>query len=258
MAPIKPSPRRPEVGFGCFQRAPPRDNTTGKQLSQSFSTPLYYNNMEGHNANGVKKPHVVLITNKEGSPLRLSPSASTFKPVISQYERPVPSSFKRYTPPVSHFCHRVIPSPSPSLTSVTTSSETTVTSGSMTPCMTPSPTFSHSPSPYRYYDSRASTPTLKSPGYMTPTHQGSPTKRRTLLNNSPAEDSTRKQRIKTELCTHFARERFCPFGDRCTYAHGEEELQMTNLMDLHRAGLVEDVETYRTKPCWTWVATGSW
>jgi hypothetical protein len=147
------------------------------------------------------------------------------------------------------------------LMSATTSSETaetmTVTSGSMTPyCMSPSPTFLHSP--YRYYDSRSSTPTLRSPGYMTPTYRGSPTKRRALFSNSPTEDSTRKQRIKTELCTHYASGKLCPFGDRCTYAHGEQELQMTNLMDLHRAGLVEDVETYRTKPCWTWVATGSW
>ena len=43
----------------------------------------------------------------------------------------------------------------------------------------------------------------------------------------------------------------------CTYAHGEEELQMTKLIDLHEAGLV-DMNTYRTKPCLTWVATGSW
>ena len=31
---------------------------------------------------------------------------------------------------------------------------------------------------------------------------------------------------------------------------------MTKLVDLHDAGLV-DMETYRIKPCWTWVATGS-
>jgi hypothetical protein len=42
----------------------------------------------------------------------------------------------------------------------------------------------------------------------------------------------------------------------CTYAHGVEELQMTKLVDLHDAGLV-DMDTHRVKPCWTWTATGS-
>ena len=32
---------------------------------------------------------------------------------------------------------------------------------------------------------------------------------------------------------------------------------MTKLVDLHEAGLV-DMETYRTKPCLTWITTGSW
>jgi hypothetical protein len=57
---------------------------------------------------------------------------------------------------------------------------------------------------------------------------------------------------------HYVKGNVCPFGMNCTYAHGEEELQKTRLMDLQRAGLIEDVETYRTQPCWTHVATGSW
>jgi hypothetical protein len=32
---------------------------------------------------------------------------------------------------------------------------------------------------------------------------------------------------------------------------------MTKLMDLHKSGLI-DIETYRIKPCLTWVQTGSW
>ena len=74
---------------------------------------------------------------------------------------------------------------------------------------------------------------------------------------SEEDEAVRKTRIKTELCLHYINKTSCPFGSSCTYAHGEEELQLTKLMDLHRAGLV-DFETYRTKPCLTWISTGSW
>ncbi|KAI2497867.1 zinc finger protein [Fragilaria crotonensis] len=69
-------------------------------------------------------------------------------------------------------------------------------------------------------------------------------------------DPIRKSRIKTEMCLHFINKTSCPFGANCTYAHGEEELQLTRLMDLHEAGLV-DATTYRTVPCLTFVSTGS-
>ena len=71
------------------------------------------------------------------------------------------------------------------------------------------------------------------------------------------DDIVRKTRIKTEMCFHYANGRPCPYGADCTYAHGEEELQMTKLVDLHHAGLI-DVESFRTRPCFTWIATGSW
>lgn len=71
------------------------------------------------------------------------------------------------------------------------------------------------------------------------------------------QDPNRKTRLKTELCLHYINKTQCPFGANCTYAHGEEELQLTKLMDLHEAGLV-DVATYRTVPCLTFVSTGSW
>ena len=77
------------------------------------------------------------------------------------------------------------------------------------------------------------------------------------LTNKEEDDKSRKQRVKTELCMHYSSGKPCPFRENCTYAHGEEELQMTKLVDLHRAGLV-DMDTYRTNPCLTWVTTGSW
>ena len=85
----------------------------------------------------------------------------------------------------------------------------------------------------------------------------SSTPKKSQLFSTREEDPTRKSRVKTELCMHYIKRTPCPFGSHCTYAHGEDELQLTKLMDLHRAGLA-DCETYRTKPCLTWVSTGSW
>ena len=83
-------------------------------------------------------------------------------------------------------------------------------------------------------------------------------RKKSILAQSRAEhDPIRKSRIKTEMCLHFINKTQCPFGSNCTYAHGEDELQLTKLMDLHEAGLV-DACTYRTVPCLTFVATGSW
>ena len=82
-------------------------------------------------------------------------------------------------------------------------------------------------------------------------------RKKAILSPKVDHDPIRKSRIKTEMCLHFINKTSCPFGSNCTYAHGEEELQLTRLMDLHEAGLV-DAATYRTVPCLTFVSTGSW
>jgi Zinc finger C-x8-C-x5-C-x3-H type (and similar) len=73
------------------------------------------------------------------------------------------------------------------------------------------------------------------------------------------EDFARKSRIKTEFCMHYqaGNAAKCPFGAGCTFAHSVEELQKTKLIDLERAGLIDSAETYRIKPCFQYVSTGS-
>ena len=176
----------------------------------------------------------------------------------------------RYTPPISSSPYSFYKSgaASPSMLSVMTEDTTdtaslTVESSSFS--RTPrnhvvSPTFSpplgHN---YHHHHHHRASPQLY--GRSPKTSNGRKSPAFSKLNNSGAgagdDDSIRKSRIKTEMCMHYSNGKPCPFGANCTYAHGEEELQMTKLMDLHKAGLV-DKDTYRIKPCLTWVATGSW
>eukprot|EP01082_Thalassiosira_pseudonana_P005817 g5683.t1 g5683 contig2:1056635-1058879(-) len=56
-------------------------------------------------------------------------------------------------------------------------------------------------------------------------------------------DPFRSAKVKTELCRYFNSAKGCIFGDKCNYAHGEQELKFNKLMDLEVAGLV-DVEVF--------------
>lgn len=70
-------------------------------------------------------------------------------------------------------------------------------------------------------------------------------------------DPFRSAKVKTELCRFFNSSKGCAFGDKCNYAHGQNELKFNKLADLEEAGLV-DLEVFRCHVCFTWVATGTW
>lgn len=91
----------------------------------------------------------------------------------------------------------------------------------------------------------------------------SSSRRRLNRNNSgPKQDKFRddpekKKHIKIELCGTYPHIHLCKFGQSCNYAHSEKELKMTKLFERHEAGLV-DIETFLTRPCPNFVATGDW
>ena len=70
-------------------------------------------------------------------------------------------------------------------------------------------------------------------------------------------DPRRQNKVKTELCLYYLKDVPCPFGERCNYAHGWDELRFKKLKDLERNGLVPNASQYRTHPCLSWITTGS-
>lgn len=54
------------------------------------------------------------------------------------------------------------------------------------------------------------------------------------------------QLYKTELCGSFMRLNYCPYGNKCQFAHGENELKS-----------VSRPANYRSKPCLNWSKYGS-
>jgi hypothetical protein len=192
--------------------------------------------------------------------------ASSFRPQSPYGFVPIshetPRGGRPFSPPMSPYNYGHA-SPSPSVMSTMTTE--TFTSGKALDKMSPAffPSVFRPPTPQDPNSTTAVTVAVrpKTPtGRKSYTGFTSPTNSTTTTSNTMSnldDDSVRKSRMKTEMCMNYANNRPCPFGAHCTYAHGEEELQMTKLLDLHQAGLI-DVDTYRTKPCLTWVATGSW
>jgi len=75
--------------------------------------------------------------------------------------------------------------------------------------------------------------------------------------NTTMSASSKKKLMKTEYCKFILNNEPCKFGNTCHFAHSESELQYKTLYERHDAGLL-DKETMRTRPCFDFVATGSW
>lgn len=58
-----------------------------------------------------------------------------------------------------------------------------------------------------------------------------------MLNYSPKNNIV-KSKVKTSLCKKWAETNSCPYGFKCQFAHGIEELRCN-----------VDENSYKTKPC---------
>ena len=287
--------RSSSVSSTSVLASPPRRSTSGARTPTrlGLSPPPLYHHQNGITTNESSlspspTTTMMVLSDKRGNRVGLSSrSAHTFRPVVVPRDEQQASSMMM-TPPTSPFqrySHVVTCSPSPSLVSTATTPTAATTAetwsdATMTPrsslsssassfcSVSPSPTYfpfyrppgtnhrDDTRSPRKSSGSynasskrRSSSSTTSSPSSVATAYSTS--------TNRESDETSRKQRVKTEMCMHYSSGKPCPFGANCTYAHGEEELQMTKLVDLHRAGLI-DMDTYRTNPCLTWVTTGSW
>jgi Zinc finger C-x8-C-x5-C-x3-H type (and similar) len=287
MKTFTPSPRRGALeNFGDLRKgrgSVPRSNTSidgGRNSLGIPLPPLYYKKREETEDDkatiddffhAYKTPE-----KKSGKPSFKVGKGSAFVPV-ERTQLCRLSGIPPLTPLVGKQLSYASHSPSTvSLVPTEDSTEGSWTPGTVSPGPSPAPSYlqaASSPITTPYQQSRTSplprTPRTPSPfARLIPSKSPKNYRRESPIPCSPANSSigssstdekmSRKQRLKTELCMHWTSGRECPFRDQCTYAHGEHELQITKLLDFQRAGLIEDAETYRTKPCLTWVATGSW
>ena len=69
--------------------------------------------------------------------------------------------------------------------------------------------------------------------------------------------SQKPGKYKIEMCRNLDKPGGCPFGKRCTYAHGPHELRTKPLLTQHREGKL-DANSYRRYPCFDQVSGGAW
>lgn len=56
-----------------------------------------------------------------------------------------------------------------------------------------------------------------------------------------------RSKLKSSLCKNFASRGFCPYGKKCQFAHGPEELRCNENINL----------SYKTKPCFAFLKKGN-
>lgn len=64
--------------------------------------------------------------------------------------------------------------------------------------------------------------------------------------------------VRREMCKAVLSGEECPLGSRCTFAHSRKELHLTTILERLDAGIVDDVNVFRSTLCFDQIATGSW
>lgn len=59
-------------------------------------------------------------------------------------------------------------------------------------------------------------------------------------------DYSSKSKLKSSLCRNFTEKGFCPYGNKCQFAHGPEELKINNQANT----------SYKTKRCHAFLKKG--
>ncbi len=50
----------------------------------------------------------------------------------------------------------------------------------------------------------------------------------------------------------------CKYGEGCRYAHSQSELRGQTVREKMKAGNIHDPNTFRTRPCFDFISTGTW
>ena len=88
---------------------------------------------------------------------------------------------------------------------------------------------SYQATPYHYMDAVSEASTDSDDGYQAPACS-----RKAAGKNK----GTPKDKAKSSLCRNFSEKGYCPYGYKCQFAHGIEELKCN-----------ADENSYKTKPC---------
>ena len=80
-----------------------------------------------------------------------------------------------------------------------------------------------------------------------------------MMTSTAAKESWSPAEQRIELCHSVKAGLVCRYGDACKFAHDRSRLPST-LKDLVQLNQIkkEDVMTYRNRPCFDFISTGTW